>query len=275
MKKDKIMQRDFENNKKHTFVICAYKESIYLEECIRSVVSQRNYSDVVLVTSTPNDYIGKLCEKYQIPMYVNSGEKGITQDWEFGLNCVKTEFATIAHQDDVYFENYSKRIIKECMSACNPIICFTDYWELRNGQYIKNNRLLRIKRLMLMPLYVPLARKSIFIRRLILSFGNAICCPSVTYALNNIQRPFFYNHFRSNEDWEAWERYSKQKGEFIYISEPLMAHRIHSGSETSMIIGDDGRSLEDYEMYRKFWPECIASFLVKKYKKSEKSNMVM
>ena len=77
-------------NKIHTFVICAYKESPFLEECIKSVITQRDYSYVILVTSTPNDYIINLCRKYCIDYYINEGEKGITQDWTFGLEQVKT-----------------------------------------------------------------------------------------------------------------------------------------------------------------------------------------
>lgn len=51
-----------------------------------------------------------------------------------------------------------------------------------------------------------------------------------------------------------------------------MMHRIHEGSETSAIIHDNGRSYEEYTMYRKFWPEWFAKILVKQYAKGQKSN---
>ena len=44
----------------HTFVVLAYKESKYLETCIKSVLNQKYRSDVVIATSTPNDYINSL-----------------------------------------------------------------------------------------------------------------------------------------------------------------------------------------------------------------------
>ena len=44
-------------NKDHTFVVCAYKESIYLEECVRSVLGQSVKSEVCIATSTPRLYI--------------------------------------------------------------------------------------------------------------------------------------------------------------------------------------------------------------------------
>ena len=265
MKKDNI---------KHTFVICAYQESEYLEECIKSLVTQEYASKVILVTSTPNGYIEELCGKYNITFFVNPGESGITQDWEFGLSKVTTKYATIAHQDDIYFESYSKRMVEELDKSEKPIIGFTDYYELRNGEYVKSDKNLRIKRILLSPLKLKKFRNSVFVRRRVLSMGNAICCPSVTYDMDDTPRPFFQNTFKSNGDWEAWERYSKMQGGFIYVNAPLMAHRIHNDSETSQILQDDGRSKEDFEMFKKFWPEWIARILVKTYKESEKSNEI-
>ena len=40
---------------KHTFLVLAYKESQYLEECIKSVTNQTVPTNVVIGTSTPND----------------------------------------------------------------------------------------------------------------------------------------------------------------------------------------------------------------------------
>ena len=67
----------------HTFAICAYKESPYLEECILSLKNQTVKSNIIMATSTPNEWIQGLAEKYEIPLYINTGEGGIAQD--FGL----------------------------------------------------------------------------------------------------------------------------------------------------------------------------------------------
>lgn len=256
----------------HTYAICAYKESEFLEECIKSVIEQRDYSEIILATSTPNTFIEELCMKYNIPMYVNTGEPGITQDWEFALSKVKTPVATVTHQDDIYFNDYSKTIVNEYRRRKKPLLFFSDYYEIRGDKYIKTNKLLRIKKIMLFPLRVKGFQKRKWVRRSILAFGSAICCPSVAYALDYLPRPLFFNHFRTNEDWEAWERFSKLDGEFVYISRPLMAHRIHADSETTAMIEGGGRSIEDYEMFCKFWPQAIARLLTRRYKSSEKSN---
>ena len=49
----------------HTFVVLAYKESEYLEDCIKSVLNQKYQSDVVIATSTPNKFIKDLARKYK------------------------------------------------------------------------------------------------------------------------------------------------------------------------------------------------------------------
>lgn len=261
--------------KKHTFVICAYNESPYLEECVKSVVVQNDYSEIILSTSTPNEYIKNLCIKYSISMYVNTEKCGITQDWEYAVGQTSTPIVTIAHQDDVYYADYSETIVEEYHRRKKPLIFFSDYDEIRNGVYIKCNKLLGIKRIMLLPLQIKPFQQMKWIRRRILSFGSPICCPSVAYVPNNLPHPLFLNHFHTNEDWEAWERFSGMDGEFVYIHRPLMAHRIHVDSETSLRIDEGGRSEEDYEMYLKFWPKPIARLLTKLYKASEKSNWVL
>lgn len=257
---------------KHTFVICAYKESPFLEECIISIKKQKRKSQILMITSTPNNYIGKMADKHGIKLIVNEGEGGIVQDWNFGYKQCNTPYITIAHQDDVYFPEYSCRAVQHMESCKNPLIYFSNYCEIRDGKKILSNDLLKVKRLLLAPLRIRVFRKSRFIRRRSLSLGNGICCPAVSFAANNLPREVFTVHFRSCEDWEAWERLSRLNGEFIYDSQILMGHRIHEGSETSLIIGDNARNKEDYEMFCKFWPVWIAKVLARLYSKSEQSN---
>ena len=111
----------------HTYVICAYKESPFLEECIRSLKAQTVQSEIVMATSTPNDYIRSLADEYEIPLFVNSGPGGITQDWNFGYAQTNTPYVTIAHQDDIYLEHYTERMLDAMQRADRPLIYFTDY----------------------------------------------------------------------------------------------------------------------------------------------------
>lgn len=59
----------------HTFVICAYKESPYLEECIRSLKNQSVRTNLRMAASTDNGHIRALAEKYGIPLDINPGRR--------------------------------------------------------------------------------------------------------------------------------------------------------------------------------------------------------
>lgn len=260
--------------KEHTFAVCAYKESPYLEDCIRSLKSQTVQSNIIIVTSTPNAHIENTAEKYGVPYLVNEGEGGIAQDWNFGYEQSKTRYVTIAHQDDWYEPVYLETALQTIKKTKKPLIFFCDYGELRNGERIFGTQLLKVKRHMLRPLRSRRLQTSRWLRRRILALGNPICCPSVTYCTENLPSPLFEAGYESNVDWQAWERISRLKGSFAYVPKPLMLHRIHSASTTSELIRNDRRWVEDYEMFRRFWPDPAARLIVKFYRRSETSNTV-
>ena len=140
--------------KNHTFVICAYKESKYLEECIQSLLEQTVKSNIIMETSTPNDYIKNIANKYNLPLVINEGEKGIAQDWNYGVSQTKTDYVTVAHQDDIYEKNYLEEIVKYLEKKKDFVIAFTDYREVKNGETIPLNTNLKIKKILLFPLRI-------------------------------------------------------------------------------------------------------------------------
>lgn len=259
--------------KNHTFVVCAYKESPYIHKCIKSVLRQTVNSKVIIATSTPSEYLSKVAEKYGLKLYINEKEPGIASDWNYAYNLATTELVTIAHQDDVYDRDYLESVLKAANKVKNPILIHTAYYEIRDNKRVYNNKLLNIKKLMLLPLVPSFTWNSIFIRRRSLSLGCAICCPSVTYVKKMLPSEPFEVGCKADLDWQAWEKYSKLKGAFCYVSRPVMGHRVHEGSETSNVIGEsNGRTPEDYLMYCKFWPKFIADILIRQYEKGQKSN---
>lgn len=162
-----------QNTVRHTFVVCAYKESPYLEKCIESLMKQTVESRIIVATSTPNGLISDTCEKYGLTLRVNEKHTGIAGDWNFAMEQADTELVTIAHQDDIYYPAYSESILKSY--ADDALIIFTDYAEIRNGKTVLANVNLRIKRILLFPLRIRALQKSPFIRRRSLSLGNPIC----------------------------------------------------------------------------------------------------
>lgn len=258
----------------HTYALCAYKGSAYLEECVKSLLAQTVKSNIFIATSTPNEHISGIAKKYNIPIHINEGEKGIGGDWNFAYSNAQTKLITIAHQDDIYEPQYTEEMLEYINKSKNPIIYFSGYGELRNGEKIYDNSILKIKKLLLSPLKIKAFRTSRFVRRRVLSLGNSICCPAVTYVRERVGEKPFTNDYLSNIDWQQWEIQSRKKGSFVYNTAPLMCHRIHEESTTSEIIGDSKRTSEDFDMFCKFWPRPIAKLISKMYSKSEKSNEV-
>lgn len=256
----------------HTFAVCAYKESPFLEELILSLMQQTVKTKIIIATSTPNDHISALAEKYEIPLFVNRGKTGIGPDWFFAASCADTQLVTIAHQDDIYEPAYAEQMLQAMNGAKKPIIAFSHYAELRNGEKVYRNRLLNIKKLLLLP--IKLSKSSIALRRLSLSLGNAICCPAVTYVRDILMDHPFNAEFANAVDWLQWEKLSRLKGSFVYVDEALMCHRIHRESTTSAVINDGRRAQEDFQIFCMFWPRPIAKLLASAFSASEKSNQM-
>ena len=257
----------------HTYVVLAYGESGYLEECIQSALRQEYPSRVILATSTPNNYIYNIAEKYNLQVKVNPERKGIGCDFEFARKCVDAPLVTIAHQDDRYDYEYSKNMVRHFLKYPDMLIAFSDYYEIRKGKKVLSNLNLRIKRLLLLPLRNKFFDNRRVIKRGVISMGNSICCPAVTFANENIGETVVVEpDMLCNVDWMAWERLSKKKGRFIYINKLLMGHRVHEASTTSEIINNHIRTKEDYAVLQCFWPKRIAKIIAGIYSFSEKSN---
>ena len=161
-------------NTNHTFAICAYGESEYLEECISSLLNQTVKTNILISTSTPSEYICKMAEKYELPLCINKGEHGITQDWNFAYEHADTDYVTIAHQDDIYDKRYVECLLNNVSKVSRPLIYFTDYAEVRDGAIVTNNKLLNTKRILLAPLRAKVLWSNKWIRRRILSIGSAV-----------------------------------------------------------------------------------------------------
>lgn len=260
------------NEKKHCFVICAYKESPYLEECVKSLLNQSVKSRVIISTSTPNCYIRNIAQKYKVEMIINNKEKGHANDFRYAFNYAKTNYVTLCHQDDIYLKDYAKVVISKMDKVKKPIIAFTNYYEFRSGKIVKNNMLLIVKRIINFPLL--LFKTSKRIRLFTLSIGNAISAPTLTYNKKIIENPVVDTDFKSNIDWISYITFAKLKGQFVYIRKPLVLRRIHEESLTTQVISNNIKTEEDYKVFNMFWSEKVSKKLLKLYSKSESSNKI-
>ncbi len=263
-------------NNKHCFAVSAYKESPYLENCIRSLMAQTVMSKIIICTSTPNEYIRTMAEKYKLELYVRDGESDIREDWNFAYNMADSEYVTIAHQDDLYSKRYVEKLL-ENLSAYNstntvkrlPVIMFlSDYLPIRHGKADKNDINRKLRRLLRVPLKNRCLAGKRIVKKLVLSLGNSIVCPSVTYNKRLLGKNIFTTDLKFNIDWDTFLTLGKHKGVFLYCDYPLVCYRIHDGATSKEFIDNSKRYDEDTIMFKKFWPDSIVRLIMRFYVKA-------
>lgn len=252
----------------HTFIIPAYKESPYLEECIDSLVTQRYKSKILISTSTPSEFLTSIAKKYEIPIFINSQKNGIASDWNFALSLCETKYCTLAHQDDVYEADYTLNLVSTMEPKQNTMIGFCNSLEINESGKHYWKLYLVVKRLLLFPFYIKNNHSLRFIKKLVLSFGCPISCPSVVYNLERLKNFQFESQLKINLDWDTWLRLANEKGAFVYLKKPLFNHRVHSESETSKAIGNSLRKQEDFALFSMLWPKFFVKILLKLYSNS-------
>lgn len=258
----------------HTFAICAYKENPYLEETVESILGQTVLGNVLLSTSTPNDYVRGICEKHGIEMVVNPSPHLAGDDWNYAYDAAGTDLVTLVHQDDYYDPSFLERVLLylNAEGRDDTLIAFTGYFEMRGGKRVYDNQILSVKRKMNAPLRWPGMSRSRWLRRRILGFGDSICCPAVTYVKKNCGRAPFDTTLKNSCDYKTFVDLSARRGAFLYIPEALMGHRIYAESATSRNLAEDIRKGEDEQILRQLWPAPVARAINRVYAKSEKSN---
>ena len=195
----------------HTFVILAYHESDDLEECIKSVINQSVKSNVVIATSTPNDYIIDLASEYSLGVMVNKAKSNKGRDYNFAINSYDTELITIAHQDDLYDRNYVKEIISCYKKNKDATIIFTDNYEIKKEKKIKKSKSLFWKRYFLLPLKYSLLQKNKFYKLRALRREKFICTSSITFIKKNIHEDIFPTNLKYDNDWQGLIDLAKKK----------------------------------------------------------------
>ena len=259
----------------HTFVIPAYKESPYLEACIQNLLAQTHKSEIIICTSTPSAYLKNLADKYQLSYLINPLDKGsIAIDWNFALAQAKTKYATIAHQDDIYHPDYTKSLMRHLQKDENVTIAFTNYSDLVNGKLISGSLNKFVKQVLLSPFLIKTNINHPFVKKMVLSFGSPICCPTVTYHKEKISGFKFSDEYVVALDWYAWLQLAKMKGSFLYVNKDLVKHRIHLESETTAQLSNGKRKKEEQQILQIIWGKRLAKIIAYFYAYGHKANNV-
>ncbi len=247
----------------HSFIILAYKESAFLENCIQSTLQQTLRSRVEIATSTPNEHISKLAEKYGLPLHTNTKGGSIGKDWNFAFHKACTSYVTLAHQDDIYHPDFALTCVTlaEKNKESDPLIVFTASRTERNGLLMTADYKNILRWLLVLPFHFKTCIRSSFFKSFILRFSNSISCPGIMYVKSNLPSFSFDETQQFTLDWHAWFCMSKMKGSFIYASEKLHTHREHQGSATS---NTDISTLqkEEFELLREIWGSRIIASII-------------
>ncbi len=255
---------------KHIFAVAGYGESPYLPALLHSLKMQTKESRVIICTSTPNRYITRLSAQYGYPVYVHDGPHGLKNDWNFAYEeaAKLAPLVTIAHQDDLYFPDYTKALLyaAKCYPDLSVFCCRYDSIDAEGNTI--SGKAESVKRLLRLLLRDHAHADRIAVKLSALRWGNGIGCPTCTYRAEACGQPLFQNDYRFVIDWDTLVRLARLPGRFICIEKPLMAYRIHSGAETMRNIENHNREKEEYEMFRKLHTKPVAKLLMHFYRRA-------
>ena len=252
-----------------TLVVCTYKECAYLEESILSIVNQTVKPRILISTSTPNDYVKGIANKYNIEIRVNP-DGGQIKDYNFAMKQAETEFVMLAHQDEILRNTFIEKSLEALNNAKDPIISFTDYIEMHNDVVDdKQSSMVKIKKLLLIPAKIKWLSGTYLGKRLILCLGDPITHPSVICKADKMPSEVFREEYKASMDWDLWERLTKVEGSFVYVDEILLQHRMNDENQTAVLLRTtNDRYNNEYEIFCRFWIKPIAKLLMKFYSKA-------
>lgn len=249
----------------HVFIVPAYGRSAHLRDCLESLRQQTRPSPIIISTSTPHEGLAPLAAEFDARLVVHSPNAGIGHDWNMALRSADAQWATLAHQDDVYLPHFVEATLAWIVRYPDASLVLTGYGEWVGERARTFTPMLAIKCLLQELAFLGRdAIRSRSAKRRLLRFGCAIPCPSVTLRLVP-KAPQFSEDLRLNLDWDAWLRLADQPGAFVRVKRISMLHRIHTGSETSSGIRAGVRAREDRLMFSKLWPAPVAALLARAY----------
>jgi glycosyltransferase involved in cell wall biosynthesis len=258
----------------HTFAIPVYRTAPNLAALIESLLAQTGVrSEILLSTSTPSAELEAIARRYALRLHINPKRVDIATDWNFALAVVRTEFVTLAHQDDLFAPSYATRLTDALRHHPGALLAFCDYSEhTPTGARSANVNLLikRALRGLAFGMHDCITEPRAKVR--LLSFGNPICCPSVMLSRSALVDFHFSPGFQSNLDWVAWLELARRPGGFVYVREKLVSKGVHADSETSATISSRVREHEDLAIFESLWSRPVAATLANLYKFGYRAN---
>jgi hypothetical protein len=243
----------------------AYGDSPFLAGCLASLRNQTLAPRVVVTTSTPSPFIETAAAAASAPMVVNARRAGIAADWNFAMRTAQARYVTLAHQDDTYGPTF----LAETLTAFNRdegVLCFTSYQEIDDEGMPVSSKISKAKHLIEL---VTLGGARV-IRgsrlRAFLSLGDPLPCSSVTFDMVRLGDFAFSDEFAAVLDWDAWWRLMVAGETFLRVPQRLVGRRHNALTETSKLLKNGTRRVEDLAMFRRAWPRPWSDLIAFAYR---------
>lgn len=259
---------------RHQFVVLAYKESPFLEECLESILSQGVHpGEILLSTSTPSDFLTAVSARHGLRLVVNPTRSTIGADWNFAMRQASAPWVTLAHQDDIYLPGYAGAMRGAIAAHPDAVMVIPWFRELAHGRLRPWNLTHLVKYLLFLRAFgFGDALASARDKRRLLSLGNPVPCGGV--ALRKDRAPRFDERLSFTLDWQAWLEAAQSPGEFVFVRKAVMCRRIHPDSATTASTESGARQGEELEIFRRLWPRWLADRIAGLYKLGYRSNRV-
>lgn len=256
--------------KKHIFAVVAYGESPYLDACLNSLTRQRVRSEIILCAAAASPFLHRLAAKYGVTLYVRGGKPSLRDDWNFAYaqGAQRARLVTIAHQDDLYFPDYTKALLHAYKRYPDMSVFCCRYDTIDAAGNTIFGKAETVKRILRLPLRFHGAAHLRFVKLLALRFGNSIGCPSCTYNTAYCGAELFQNDYRFVIDWATLIRLAKLSGRFVCLEKALMGYRVHDGAETMANIRNHNREKEETELFLTLHSRVMTKVLMHFYRKA-------
>lgn len=242
----------------HCFVVTAYKDSPYLSACLNSLIQQTAKSKIIISTSTPSLYIETIAKEYGVDLFVNPENKNVSNNWNFALDVAKAKWITLIHQDDIYLPEFAASTFHAIQQFPDAAIHFTGANEIIENKKTSFSLSLLVKSILLLPFKLQNPLRSMILKKMVISFGNPICCPTVTYNREQLSQFKFNEEYSYVLDWAAWVEIFATPFSIAFTNKPLVNRLIHQGSGTVDGIQSKGIQKEEQAIFEKIWGKPLS-----------------
>ena len=193
---------------------------------------------IIYMVDAPNNYI----EEFNCGITVNGeDEKGIGNDWNYGVEKAEGRFVTVTHQDDLYNRHYVEELKKAYERWPDMSVFMTDGVLIKDGKLTRGGAVEAVKKVLRLPWRFRGLCHLSAVKMSGLIFGNPVMCPSCSYGKDRISLPLFSDQYDFVLDWDCMRKLALKGGRFVCVEKPLLYYRVHDGAATKVCIKNHKR----------------------------------